>query len=204
MADTTYEQQVQTLKLELKSTIPGSEEAARIREQLDALEASQGKVYPLSPWQRIYLSRLFQVTGQLPLSGIDRKAPSCGPDSRLRLDAVYTALLTLQSTSQERAEALREPHGEERRLSALEQVNRHQHLVLLGDPGSGKSSFAKFTALCLAGELLGNPDVNLKLLTEPLPQKDEQEDEEREPEAQCWEQGALLPVLVILRDFAAG
>jgi formylglycine-generating enzyme required for sulfatase activity len=53
--------------------------------------------------------------------------------------------------------------------------------------------------MCLAGELLGNAAVNLKTLQAPLPNKDGQD--EKKP--QSWKHGALLPVRVILRDFAA-
>ncbi|PIE34017.1 hypothetical protein CSA56_08860 [candidate division KSB3 bacterium] len=148
----------------------------------------------------MYLSRLFQQTSQLPLSVVDRQATSSGIDSRLRLDAIYTALIT-RGGGQEHVRD--EKDAEERRFSALEQVNRHRHLVLLGDPGSGKSTFVKFTAMCLAGELLGETQANLTLLTAPLPQDQKDDNNGQQPEPQCWTQGALLPVLVILRDFAA-
>jgi formylglycine-generating enzyme required for sulfatase activity/predicted ATPase len=84
-------------------------------------------------------------------------------------------------------------------LSALAQLDRQQHLVLLGDPGSGKSTFMQFIALCLAGDALEHEGVNLALLTAPLP--DDQGDDQ--DEAQPWQHGRLLPCLVILRDFAA-
>ncbi|MCG3209827.1 MAG: Hercynine oxygenase [Anaerolineae bacterium] len=94
----------------------------------------------------------------------------------------------------------REPQPDKvRYLSALEQLDRHPRLVLLGDPGSGKSTFVDFVTMCLAGELLGQPAVNLNLLTAPLPDDDGEDQTERQP----WRPGALLPVPVILRDFAA-
>lgn len=82
--------------------------------------------------------------------------------------------------------------------SALAQLNRNPRLVLLGDPGSGKSTFVNFVTLCLSGELLGQKELNVSLLTMPLPVEGE---ENTKP--QTWDHGALLPVRVILRDFAA-
>ena len=87
----------------------------------------------------------------------------------------------------------------------VEQLNRHARLVLLGDPGSGKSTFVNFVALCLAGEALGSKTANLALLTTPLPpeQEDRLSRDPEEPTPQPWDNGALMPVRVILRDFAA-
>ena len=57
-------------------------------------------------------------------------------------------------------------------------------MVLLGDPGSGKSTFIKHLGLCLAGEIL-QPDAGwLERLGEG------------------WQHGTLFPLLVVLRDFA--
>ena len=145
-----------------------------------------------------YLNHLFEETSGLSLAGIDRKTASQS-EARLNLGAVYTALLTLTPEAHQQMERDEKLEREVRRLSALEQLNRHQRLVLLGDPGSGKSTFVNFVALCLAGDSLGRDDANLALLTAPLPD-DKGGDQD---EAQPWEHGALLPVRVILRDFAA-
>jgi formylglycine-generating enzyme required for sulfatase activity/predicted ATPase len=164
-----------------------------------------------------YLNHLFETVSALSLSGIDPKAASDyatqgRAQARLNLGAVYTALLTLTPEECEQidgratfAPEMRErPGGERRRLSALAQLDRHSRLVLLGDPGSGKSTFVNFVALCLAGEALGTGVANLVRMTEPLPQDDEdRRREEKEPQAQPWSHGALLPVRVVLRDFAA-
>jgi predicted NACHT family NTPase len=94
--------------------------------------------------------------------------------------------------------------GENRRASALEELNRHNRLVLLGDPGSGKTTFVNFVAMCLAGETLQHKDANLAVLTAPLPQEDDpRRNRDEKPKPQPWEHGPLLPLRVILRDFAA-
>jgi len=150
-----------------------------------------------------YLNHLFETVGGLSLAGIDPKAAS-DTETRLDLGAVYTALLTLTSEECERMqkEARFTPQGRTReRTSVLTQLDRCPRLVLLGDPGSGKSTFVNFVALCLAGEALGRGEANLARLTEPLPADDEDEDEQQRP--QPWSHGPLLPVRVVLRDFAA-
>jgi len=197
-------------------------------------------------WREHYLRWLMEQVSVVSLAGIDKKAASRDADACLNLGAIYTALLTQQAERdmlQERGE---------RRLSAVAQANAHRHLVLLGDPGSGKSTFVNFVVLCLAGELLqlSPPSVrpepvegqlslsvhgepvepertdalrqaqgerqlmdclpNLALLTAPLPDKngdDEVEEDksnkEKKKKYQPWQHGALLPLRVILRDFAA-
>jgi len=146
--------------------------------------------------QTAYLSRLYRETALLSLAGIDPASASGDGDAGLSLDAVFTALLTLSPRGDRRMPAA--PDGEQRPLSALEQLNRHSHLVLLGDPGSGKSTFVSFVALCLAGEALGPPHAGLDLLRAPLP--DRRGHDEKKP--QPWDHGPLLPVRVVLRDFA--
>ncbi|HSS76829.1 MAG TPA: NACHT domain-containing protein, partial [Thermoanaerobaculia bacterium] len=148
-----------------------------------------------------YLHSVVYLTRPLALSGVDPALASGDRDARLSLDAVYTALLTLSPAEGERTGRL-EPRPEIAHLSALAQLNRHPRLVLLGDPGSGKTTFANFVALCLAGEALGLPGIGLNLLRAPLP-KDEWRRGHEEPEPQPWDHGALLPVRIVLRDFAA-
>lgn len=161
-----------------------------------------------TPQRNAYLNRLLETCSGLSLTGIDPKAASSQSESRLELSAVYTALLTSSAESGPEM-ALRpgsgqasrpdQPPPESRRISALEQLDRHHRLVLLGDPGSGKTTFVDFVAMCLAGELLGHQTINLTLLTAPLPDDEGYEKEQRQP----WRHGALLPVKVVLRDFAA-
>ena len=158
-----------------------------------------------TPLREAYLNWVYDACTRLSLEGIDRKSAS-EAGTRLSLSAVYTALLTLTPEMEERRRkgGMMLEEGEVRRLSALSLLNQHKHMALLGDPGSGKSTFVSFVALCLAGEILGKPDANLQVLTEPLPADDEQRrSRDEKPERQPWDHGALLPVRVVLRDFAA-
>lgn len=127
-----------------------------------------------------YLSYLFESCRQLSLAGIDPTVASKA-ETRLHLDGVYTALLTLAPEMHERLERGEKLEKETRRLSALEQFNLHKRLVLLGDPGSGKSTFVNFVALCLAGEALQRQDANIALLTAPLPVEKANEKEKPQP-----------------------
>ena len=116
---------------------------------------------------------------------------------------VYVALNTTASQSVEKdgpGRGRKEPTieamaGEEREtkpLSVLEAAARQRWMVLLGDPGSGKSTFANYLTLCLAGarlEMMGEtpyvPGSNwLGQLAPP------------------WPHGALLPLQITLRQFA--
>lgn len=70
-------------------------------------------------------------------------------------------------------------------LSAMESANAYPRLVLLGDPGSGKTIFMNYLALCMTGAILvPDADWMTRLQT------------------QGWANGTYLPVSIVLRDFA--
>jgi len=148
---------------------------------------------------RAYLARILTQANHLPLFIGD------GANAQVRLAAVYTALL-IQGGAAEAGLADAGPAGgrspgrPDRRRSALDALNGAPRLVLLGGPGSGKSTFVNFVALAMAGELLGVPGPNLATLTAPLPKED---GDDQDPPPQGWDQGALLPVPVVLRDLAS-
>ena len=156
-----------------------------------------------------YLNHVYEQTSQLALAGIDKRTQR-DAEARLNLGSVYTALLTLSSVEMERlynekgADVEKIMERESRRSSALAHLNKHGRLVLLGDPGSGKTTFVNFVALCLTGASL-NQRPNLDNLTTPLPLDDRKglRRGNEEPKNQPWVHGELLPVRVILRDFAA-
>lgn len=152
--------------------------------------------------RRAYLAHLVRQLNHFALSG------ETGA-SQVRLSSIYTALLTqkTESESLQPGDKWWPAHLRHRPLSAVEVLNTEQHLVLLGGPGSGKSTFVNIAALAMADELLGADGLGLGLawLTAPIPRaRDEQEDQDKEPpKPQRWEHGALLPVRVVLRDLAA-
>lgn len=138
-----------------------------------------------------YLNRVVQETATLDLSGVDRKSASDREAARLELAAMYTELDTVRAEETDRGQQRAKGATIERllegqkRQSALAFADATKYAVLLGDPGSGKTTFVNFLALCLAGELLGLEAANLRRL------------------GAAWKQGAVLPVRVVLRDFAA-
>ncbi len=166
--------------------------------------------------RQTYLHHLFDEASRLSLEGIDRKAAGDKADAAIPLDAIYTALLTEESENDEllhankgRVTAMQIQESERNRdrpkLSAVAQLDRHERMVLLGLPGSGKSTFVNFVALCLAGHGLENPTVNLDLLIAPLPDDDERvrRNKDEKPTPQPWRHQGLIPIRVILRQFAA-
>jgi formylglycine-generating enzyme required for sulfatase activity len=148
-----------------------------------------------------YLHWLIEQVRAVPLAGVDPN--NIHEESRRDLDlaSVYTALMT------QRTEAMRErdfrPDREPQRLSALAVLDAERRLALLGDPGSGKSTFVNFLALCMAGELLGRSEINLTVLQAPAPEDEQGRPEPEKERLQPWNHGPLLPLRVVLRDFVA-
>jgi formylglycine-generating enzyme required for sulfatase activity/3',5'-cyclic AMP phosphodiesterase CpdA len=146
-----------------------------------------------------YLRRLQVIANALPLAIIDPRAVERTRQQTMDLLAVYVALntRTMVEVKEEKdrgrekrrqPERLLEPGREARPLAALEAVGRDRPVVLLGDPGSGKSTFANYLALCLAGarlEQAGQPSaIPGQNWLGQLP---------------AWPHGALLPMHVALR-----
>jgi predicted NACHT family NTPase len=163
----------------------------------------QGNIYIGPPPEnhtealRIYRRVLVQTSGRLPLRGVDLGAsdPTSG-QQRLDLAQVYVNLdtktqvpLTEEPLTEEEKKRRRErvlpEERETRPLGALEASIDNRCLVLLGDPGSGKSTFVNHLALCLAVHRL-EPQAGW---LDRLPHWPK-----REAEA--------VPIVVILRDFA--
>ncbi len=160
----------------------------------------EGNVY-LGPVTRdpqkalaIYRRVLASTTASLPLRGVDVGASDPTVAQKpVGLSNVYVALDTttiveeMKSARTKVTEGVKIVSGRlvDKRISALEATITNRRLVLLGDPGSGKSTFVNFLAYCLAAHSL-EPDAGW---LKHLPGW-------REKEADC------LPLIMILRDFA--
>ncbi len=145
--------------------------------------------------QHAYLRRLQTVCSTLQLQYIDPKAFE-SDKMRQRVMGLADVYTTLDTTTHVQVDAektgkkgkpkqtIGEREGETRPLTALEAATRDRAMVLLGNPGSGKSTFVKHLGLCLAGEILQPEAGWLERLGEG------------------WRHGVLFPLLVVLRDFA--
>lgn len=144
-------------------------------------------------WPESYFGMMWDKCVQLHMTSIDREAAKLGA-AVLELHRVFTAL---DVPAEPRAEQIKSfianrresPAAEwDGRTPALEALSRpgNERLVLLGQPGSGKSTLVKYLGLCLSGAGLHKAEANLDSLTE-----------------QGWSLPSLLPILIILREYAA-
>ncbi len=141
----------------------------------------------------IYRRVLVQTTTSLPLRGVDVGASDpTGEQKSIGLANVYVDLDTKTPVETQREASERDQRlgvsgiiAEVKALSILDAAISKRHLVLLGDPGSGKSTFVNFLAHCLAAHALDPEAGWLKNIEHWHPDEAE-----------------TLPVMVILRDFA--
>jgi formylglycine-generating enzyme required for sulfatase activity len=139
---------------------------------------------------RAYLERLAGECDVLHLRGMDPRAADATQKETMSLAAVYTALDTTHSiyldadqvaALKERGEKVLDGIRPTRPMSAVEAASGFDRLVLLGDPGAGKTTFVNYLALHLAQAALHGDGM------EALP---------------GWTRGPLVPLRVILRDLA--
>jgi formylglycine-generating enzyme required for sulfatase activity/energy-coupling factor transporter ATP-binding protein EcfA2 len=136
-----------------------------------------------------YLAEVAAEANRLPWASLDPDYADPSRGESLGLADVYVALDTTQLERVESEDELRSflaRQDEARRIPAQEMLNRDAHLLLLGDPGSGKSTLVNYLTYVLA-----------------------QAGQAREPgywleRLAPWDHGPLLPLRVVLREFAAG
>lgn len=143
----------------------------------------------------IYRRLVAQTCGQLPLRGVDVGAsdPTAG-QKPLGLANVYVDLDT--KTQVELKPDEKKKQGRERSsmgergtqpLGALVAAIANRRMVLLGDPGGGKSTFVNHLAVCLASHA-AQPGANWLKHLPGWPQAE----------------ADALPIVVVLRDFVRG
>ncbi|GJL62685.1 MAG: hypothetical protein NPIRA04_13390 [Nitrospirales bacterium] len=117
------------------------------------------------------------------LRGLDKQSSDSATQEpqHLQLDHVY---VNLNTTTQHERESME--GSESHPVTSLEAAWAHTHVVILGDPGSGKSTFVNYLGFCLASAWL-EPAGNWH---------------ERLPGVKQNDLGEVLPISIILRDFA--
>jgi energy-coupling factor transporter ATP-binding protein EcfA2 len=138
----------------------------------------------------IYCRVLENSVRSLPLRGID--LGSSDPDRTrepMQLDQLYVALDTTiaihEQDASDHSGLSQNKEQEQRPLSVLEAVIKHRCMVLLGDPGSGKSTFVNHLTLCLTAHQR-DPGGGWLMRLPQWPDAD----------------ADLIPLPVMLRDFA--
>lgn len=150
---------------------------------------------------RIYRQVLVASVRHLPLRGIDIGAGDAGAESgRMGLAGVYVDLDTRAARQRREPVKPRAKEDDEefefdldfdldddkdKPVSALQTTAENRRLVLLGDPGSGKSTFLNHLSLCLAAHCL-KPEAGWLDRLRGWPETD----------------GDLIPIPVVLRDYA--
>ena len=132
-----------------------------------------------------YLKSIVSSYSNLPLRGVDLgSSDPTGEQARLDLAQVYIDLDTKGQVKAKKRPS-QPDEGKTRPLRALEAAAGNQSLVILGDPGSGKSTFLSHLAVCLAAHALKLKGRWIARLTD-------------------WPKAAnnAIPIPVVLRDFA--
>ncbi len=106
----------------------------------------------LARLRRDYLQKLVSHCNVLSLASLGEDE---GTGNEIGLDSVYIALDTRHRVPLADAEKDERGRQEDRALTALEAVTHNSRIALLGDPGSGKSSFVRHLAGWLAAAELG-------------------------------------------------
>lgn len=137
-----------------------------------------------------YLYWQFHTASRIPLGQLAPVTPNAdGATPEITLDAIYVELDTEMVGSVTEGK-----DGGSASMPVLGVVMRAPRVVILGDPGSGKTTFINFLTLCLAGERLypGLRFLN-KLSLSPAMGRSQ---------IVRWPHGELIPVRVVLREFA--
>jgi formylglycine-generating enzyme required for sulfatase activity len=143
-----------------------------------------------SDLHREYLKQIVKRTDNLDLSAFDTDSADTDTDQDMvALTDVYIDLNLKGGAekenrlmaSKDRAESVDTPP------TVLETFGKQAQMILLGEPGGGKTTFAQYLSHCLARHQCGSCDLENKLLEQGWPRQ----------------KLGLVPVPVILRDLVA-
>jgi formylglycine-generating enzyme required for sulfatase activity len=144
---------------------------------------------------RTYLTRLVTTANRVPLGQLDLTAVGANdPVPEIQMGQIYVPLDTTQQQRAVGPTRKESPNGRVP-VPVLAAAISYRRLVILGDPGSGKTTFVNFVTLCLAHACLDPEHTMLERLN--VPGVDGQR-------ASTWRFGALVPIRVDLREFAQG
>ncbi len=137
-----------------------------------------------------YLKDLAAETNQLPWGRLAPDEAGPGKKQNLRLVDIYIGLDTTEMERMDNEDAIRlhfRQKEEMKRISAQEMIDGHSRLVLLGDPGSGKTTLVNFLTHVMACACENEDPDNCMMHLQKIGK---------------WTHGALFPVRVVLRNFA--
>lgn len=147
-----------------------------------------------------YLNHIYVQTNSLALGLISH--PGITEIRGTNLSDVYTELyvnaatITTPTKTQSFTSQQFDPNDTGKTL-AIEKILTTKRLVLLGDPGSGKSALVNYVSLCMAGEMLGRNEANLKILSQVALDKSISTDIKKNRFK------PLIPVRILLRELFA-
>lgn len=142
---------------------------------------------------RTYLARLVTTSNRVPLGQLDLTAVGANdPVPEIQMDQIF---VPLDTTQQQRAVGPGRKESPDGRVPVpvLTSITSLRRMVILGDPGSGKTTFVNFLTLCLAHACLDPDQAMLQRLN--VAGTDGQR-------ASTWRFGPLIPIRVDLREFA--
>ena len=105
---------------------------------------------------RAYLEEVLRETDRIDIQGIGSQSGAVRDAVYFAIDELYTPLKTFVRWGDEEG-ALRagEPFGRSDATELTDLLSRDGHLLLVGDPGGGKTTFLRFVASVLARDVLG-------------------------------------------------